>query len=106
MYIKVQEDKNLSDYESVIIRKSIRVYGAVQGVGFRYRAVHAAQRMGVTGWVKNEPDGSVSMEVQGTEEQIDKVFLMISTGTYVNIERMQASKISVLTSDYGFECRD
>lgn len=42
-----------------IIRKKVFVYGAVQGVGFRYRAEHAANMLGVTGWVRNEPDGSV-----------------------------------------------
>ena len=54
-------------------RKHIIFYGSVQGVGFRYRACHAAQAVGVTGWVKNEYDGSVVMEIQGTEEQIDQV---------------------------------
>ena len=44
--------------------------GWVQGVGFRYRARHAANLYGVTGWVRNDPDGSVTMEIQGTEEQI------------------------------------
>ena len=68
-----------------IIRKKVFVYGAVQGVGFRYRAEHAANMLGVTGWVRNEPDGSVLLEVQGTDEQIDKVLAMVNQGTYVNI---------------------
>ena len=33
----------MSDYDSKIIRKQIRVYGSVQGVGFRYRTEHAAE---------------------------------------------------------------
>lgn len=37
----------MSDYENKIIRKRIRVYGAVQGVGFRYRAEHAAEAVGL-----------------------------------------------------------
>lgn len=61
-----------------IIRKKVFVYGAVQGVGFRYRAEHAANMLGVTGWVRNEPDGSVLLEVQGTDEQIDKVLAMVN----------------------------
>ena len=76
----------MSDYDSKIIRKQIRVYGSVQGVGFRYRTEHAAESVGATGWVRNDPDGSVFMEIQGTEEQIDRVFAMVSQGTYVNIE--------------------
>ena len=59
----------MSDYDSKIIRKQIRVYGSVQGVGFRYRTEHAAESVGATGWVRNDPDGSVFMEIQGTEER-------------------------------------
>jgi len=51
-----------------MIRKHISFYGWVQGVGFRYRARHAAELYGYTGWVRNEWDGSVTMEIQGTEE--------------------------------------
>lgn len=83
----------MSDYDSKIIRKQIRVYGSVQGVGFRYRTEHAAESVGATGWVRNDPDGSVFMEIQGTEEQIDRVFAMVSQGTYVNIEKMDAKSI-------------
>ena len=63
-----------------IVRKHIVCYGWVQGVGFRYRARHAANLYGVTGWVRNDPDGSVTMEMQGTEEQIDKVIIAIERG--------------------------
>ena len=62
----------MSDYENRIIRKRIYVYGSVQGVGFRYRTEHAANAVGATGWVHNESDGSVLLEIQGTEEQIDE----------------------------------
>ena len=67
-------------------RKHINFYGWVQGVGFRYRARHAASLYGCTGWVRNEWDGSVTMEIQGTEENIDKVILAIKRGGYVRIE--------------------
>lgn len=49
--------------------------------------------LGVTGWVRNEPDGSVLLEVQGTDEQIDKVLAMVNQGTYVNIDRITANQI-------------
>jgi acylphosphatase len=41
------------------------VYGCVQGVGFRYRARAEAVRLGVTGWVRNRPDGSVEAVAEG-----------------------------------------
>jgi acylphosphatase len=39
--------------------------------------------VGATGWVRNEYDGSVTMEIQGSEEDIDSVILMIEQGRYV-----------------------
>lgn len=42
-----------------VIRKRIRFFGSVQGVGFRYRAKHAAASVGAIGWVRNETIGMV-----------------------------------------------
>lgn len=51
-------------------RLALRFCGEVQGVGFRWTSQIVADRIGCTGWVKNEFDGSVSMELQGTDKQI------------------------------------
>ena len=80
-------------------------YGSVQEVGFRYRARHAADAFGVTGWVRNEADGSVAMELQGTEAQIDQMFQSIERGTYVRIENMDAKTIPVEEAEYSFKIR-
>ena len=85
-----------------MIRRHITFYGWVQGVGFRYRARHAADLYGCTGWVRNEYDGSVSMEIQGTEEQIDQVILAIERGTYVRIENMDVRTIPLIEGEYSF----
>ena len=71
-----------------MIRKKIRFHGWVQGVGFRYRAREAASLYGCTGWVKNEYDGTVTMEIQGSENQIDQVILAIERGHFIRIENM------------------
>ena len=55
------------------IRQSIQFYGRVQGVGFRYKLGYLADKYSVTGWARNEYDGSVSTELQGLEEDIDKI---------------------------------
>lgn len=88
-----------------IIRKRIIFQGYVQGVGFRYRARHAADLYGCTGWVKNEWDGSVTMEIQGEESQIDQVILAIERGRYIRIENMAVKEIPVVEHDYGFRTR-
>ncbi len=85
-----------------MIRKHIRFWGRVQGVGFRYRAYHAANAVGATGWVRNEYDGSVTMEIQGTEEQIDQVILLIEKGRFVRIENMDTRTIPVKEKERGF----
>lgn len=95
----------MREYDTKIIRKKIIVYGSVQGVGFRYRARHAADAFGVTGWVRNEADGSVAMELQGTEAQIDQMFQAIERGTYVRIENMDAKTIPVEEAEYNFKIR-
>ena len=90
---------------SELIRKSIHFYGQVQGVGFRYRAKIAASSLGVTGWVHNEYDRSVSMEIQGTETQIDEVILSVERGTYVRITNMDVKSIPVVENERGFRTR-
>ena len=92
--------------EEQIIRRALRFTGWVQGVGFRWRAIHAANAVGATGWVCNNFDGSVSMEIQGTEEQIDQVILAIERGTYIKIENMQAKTIPVVDGERSFVARD
>ncbi len=55
-------------------RIAIRFEGEVQGVGFRWTSKRLANQLGLTGWVRNEWDGSVSMELQGTNEQISAFY--------------------------------
>ncbi|MCU0856962.1 MAG: acylphosphatase [Pontiellaceae bacterium] len=51
-------------------RITVRYEGRVQGIGFRYTAVRLAQAHNLTGWVKNEPDGSVSLVAEGDEPRL------------------------------------
>ena len=88
-----------------MIRRHITFYGWVQGVGFRYRARHAADLYGCTGWVKNEWDGSVVMEIQGEEENIDKVIPAIERGTYIHIENIDVKTIPLIEDEYTFRTR-
>ena len=76
-----------------MIRCHITFKGYVQGVGFRYRARHAANLYGCTGWVRNEWDGSVTMEIQGDPKDIDRVIQAIRAGRYVEIDRMDSREI-------------
>lgn len=88
-----------------MIRKEIRFTGTVQGVGFRYRAKYAASGCGVTGWVKNEWDGSVLMEAQGTEQQINEMLKKINASPYIYIDRLDYHEIPLEKNESGFHVR-
>ncbi len=98
---KVKKDCN--DYR--VIRKEIRFEGSVQGVGFRYRAQYAANGCGVTGWVRNEMDGSVLMEAQGTNRQINEMLKLINQGSYIRIDRLDYHELPVDENERGFHIR-
>ena len=87
------------------MRRQYQFFGDVQGVGFRYRAAQAARELGITGWVRNELDGSVKMEAQGTEEQLDRLPAIISQGRYVDISHMDVKQMADREEERGFSVR-
>jgi len=48
----------------------LRIRGRVQGVGFRYYTQAQAESLGITGWVRNMPDGSVETCICGNAQQL------------------------------------
>ena len=56
------------------------VSGRVQGVGFRYFVRTAATRLGVTGWVRNDRDGSVRVEAEGSALRLNQLLEALSHG--------------------------
>lgn len=86
------------------IRLRIRFSGRVQGVGFRYRAKYMAQSLGLTGWVRNEWDGTVRMEVQGSGQLIDKLLEGLNQDRYIRIDDMDSKEIP-LKQERGFSAR-
>ena len=87
-----------------IIRNQYTFTGRVQGVGFRYSAQYLAQGLGLTGWVKNEWDGPVVMEAQGTEEQLNQLIQMLKRRSFIRIEYV-AELIIPIQKESGFHVR-
>ena len=55
-------------------RLHLRFVGQVQGVGFRWTSMGVARDLDLTGWVKNELDGSVTAEIQGSAAHVGAFF--------------------------------
>ena len=58
----------------------LRVRGRVQGVGFRYFTLRWARELGLDGWVRNLPDGSVEVEAVGGEEALQGLRRALARG--------------------------
>jgi acylphosphatase len=61
-------------------RVHIRVGGVVQGVCFRYYALREAGRTGVSGWVRNTPDGCVEAVIEGEDSSVDGMIAWFRRG--------------------------
>ncbi len=76
------------------VRRHIVFSGLVQGVGFRYSAVHLAQPLDLTGWVRNLPDGRVEMEVQGGAAAIDEFLERLQNRRWIQIDHMDIRDVA------------
>lgn len=89
-----------------LCRRRWRFTGSVQGVGFRYRAQYAAQLLGLTGWVRNNWDGSVELEAQGTSGQLDRLVPTITASSrWISIERFTCQAIPPEPDERQFRVR-
>ena len=87
------------------VRRHYSIEGQVQGVGFRYRACYAAQSLGLTGWVENEDDGSVSLEVQGDPALFPKLFALIQRSDYIRVTAIRQHDTAPDPWERGFRVR-
>lgn len=65
---------------SATSRLRLRVTGRVQGVGFRWFVKETARRLGLAGWVRNDPDGSVLLEVEGPVDDVERLRAAVRKG--------------------------
>ena len=73
---------------------AVKVFGNVQGVWFRGSTAQKAKFLGVTGFICNRSDGSVYLEVHGSEVAIQSLLLWCEKGpTHAKVERVEVSEI-------------
>ena len=88
------------------VRKAGRAEGRVQGVGFRFFVQSNAKNFGITGWVKNMSDGSVTMELQGTAQIIEQLIEKIKRGNdWIKVTNFESSDLPVVKGEDKFAIR-
>ena len=103
-FLKDQRDEPPALPEGTV-RRRYSIEGQVQGVGFRYRARYAAQSLALTGWVQNEDDGSVTLEVQGDPAIFMKLFALIQRSDYIQITRIRQKDVDPDPWERSFSVR-
>jgi acylphosphatase len=79
------------------------VTGRVQGVSYRASTIDEAERLGLSGWVRNRGDGSVELEAQGTPEQIESLLAWCRVGPpAARVTGVQVAERPVIDSERGF----
>jgi acylphosphatase len=80
-----------------------RVEGRVQGVGFRYTCISEGRSLGLSGWVRNTPDGDVEVWAEGPETKLEALLAWLRHGPpYARVDRLDYEKRSPLGVYRGF----
>lgn len=85
------------------VRRRYRFYGCVQGVGFRYEAMGIASQLSLVGWVKNEYDGSVVIEIEGAPSYIDSFIMAMRAVPRFDITEIKMEDLPLLETETKFK---
>lgn len=84
----------------------LKIYGQVQGVFFRESTKSLAQKLGLTGWVENMPDGTVEIHAEGETEAINEFLQWVKNGPpMAKVERVENLPISANEKYTGFSIK-
>lgn len=90
-------------------RIQVRYQGLVQGVGFRATVRHLAATLpgghSVSGWVSNQPDGDVLMQVQGTPQAVEALMAAVDGRWRDNIRAADLIEVPPVDAEVGFVIR-
>ncbi|EEA28106.1 acylphosphatase family protein [Talaromyces marneffei ATCC 18224] len=89
-----------------LTRVRFKVHGTVQGVSFRAFTQKRATEYGVTGWVRNTPDGRVEGEVQGEPDLVQKLLKDVDKGPrHAHVVKLEKGEVETLDDEESFEIR-
>jgi acylphosphatase len=84
----------------------LKIFGEVQGVGFRYYAREKAEELNLTGWIRNNFDGTVECEICGEQDSLEKFLKWANKGpSWAKVEKVEV-KWNECRNDFShFEIR-
>lgn len=89
-----------------MLRRQIKAIGSVQGVFFRYSAKVQANRLELSGWCRNESDGSVVLEIQGDAKDIENFIDWARKGPpLAKVAGIEIKEIDLQNDNQEFEIR-
>lgn len=84
---------------------NIFIFGRVQGVNFRYHGKIKAEKLMLTGWIRNEPDGSVKIEAEGSQAALAKFLDWCKSGpSFAQVAKLEV-KEGAMVGYSNFEVR-
>jgi acylphosphatase len=87
------------------VRIRVVYSGRVQGVGFRATASWCADGLNVSGFVRNQPDGTVLLEAQGAAQDVEALLARVAERMGRNIARADRAELPERAGEQGFEIR-
>ena len=82
------------------------VSGIVQGVGYRYFVMRSAEALGLSGWVRNLPDGNVDLLAEGDERQLEELIYRLRQGPFMSrVDDVKTEWLEYIGEFYGFSVR-
>lgn len=91
-----------------MICTAVWIQGQVQGVGFRYATQHQAKKQRLSGYVRNQDDGSVEVVVCGESEQVENLLAWLQQGgpVHARVDKVLTESRNGSVGDFdGFDIR-
>ncbi|MGH9113946.1 MAG: acylphosphatase [Acidimicrobiales bacterium] len=89
-----------------VVRVRVVVSGLVQGVWYRQGCRREAERLGVTGWIRNRPDGRVELEAEGARSSVEALLAWAGSGPpQAVVESVDVERVALGPEAVGFVTR-
>lgn len=86
-----------------MVARRVRISGRVQGVGFRAWAAHRAEDLGISGWIRNEADGSVAALIAGQAADVERMLDELRMGPRMALVARVEAASGEVPQQSGFE---